>query len=69
MLEVAEAMAQRLGCCKMKLEVLEGNVAAQAAYRSCGFTAYELDPRMGKGLFWEKKLALLEPSPQQTPLG
>jgi ribosomal protein S18 acetylase RimI-like enzyme len=69
MLEVAEAMAQRLGCCKMTLEVLEGNVAAQAAYRSCGFTAYELDPRMGKALFWEKKLALLEPSPQQMSAG
>jgi hypothetical protein len=53
----------------MTLEVLEGNVAAQAAYQSCGFAGYELDPCMGKALFWKKKLALIEPSPQQTPAG
>ncbi|WP_255140066.1 GNAT family N-acetyltransferase [Synechococcus sp. Lug-A] len=64
MLEVAEALAQRLGCCKMTLEVLEGNEAAQAAYRSCGFSGYELDPRMGKAMFWEKKLAVFEPKMQ-----
>ncbi len=69
MLEVAEPVAHRLGCCKMTLEVLEGNVAAQAAYQSCGFAGYELDPCMGKALFWKKKLALIEPSPQQTPAG
>ncbi|MFY8149049.1 MAG: GNAT family N-acetyltransferase [Prochlorococcaceae cyanobacterium] len=56
MLEVAEAVAHRLGCCKITLEVLEGNVVAQAAYKSCGFAGYELDPRMGKAMFWEKKL-------------
>lgn len=56
MLRVAEAVAHRLGCCKMTLEVLEGNVVAQAAYKSCGFAGYELDPRMGKAMFWEKKL-------------
>ena len=32
MLAVAEAVALRLGCCKMTLEVLQGNVLAQAAY-------------------------------------
>jgi GNAT superfamily N-acetyltransferase len=69
MLEVAEAVARRLGCCKMTLEVLEGNVAAQAAYQSCGFAGYELDPRMGKAMFWEKKLALIEPCLQQEPAG
>jgi GNAT superfamily N-acetyltransferase len=60
MLEVAEAVALRLGCCKMTLEVLEGNIVAQAAYKSCGFASYELDPRMGKAMFWEKKLAVVE---------
>jgi len=56
MFHAAEALALRLGCCKMTLEVLEGNTVAQSAYRSCGFAGYELDPRMGKAMFWEKKL-------------
>ena len=57
MLQAAEAIAQSIGCCKMTIEVLEGNAVAQATYRSCGFTGYELDPRMGKAMFWEKKLS------------
>lgn len=56
LLEAAEALALRLGCCKLTLEVLEGNTVAQAAYRSFGFSGYALDPRMGSALFWEKKL-------------
>ncbi len=52
-----EAIARRTGCCKLTLEVLEGNAVAQAAYRSLGFQGYELDPAMGKALFWEKKLS------------
>jgi len=52
----AEEIALRLGCCKLTLEVLEGNTVAQAAYKACGFAGYELDPRMGKGMFWQKKL-------------
>jgi ribosomal protein S18 acetylase RimI-like enzyme/predicted enzyme related to lactoylglutathione lyase len=64
MLEVAESLAERLGCCKLTLEVLEGNIVAQAAYKSCGFSGYELDPRMGNAMFWEKKLAEVEPNSQ-----
>ena len=52
-----EEMARQLGCCKLTLEVLEGNTIAQAAYRSLGFGGYQLDPAMAKALFWEKKLA------------
>jgi ribosomal protein S18 acetylase RimI-like enzyme len=52
----AEEIANRLGCCKITLEVLEGNTTAQAAYRSCGFAPYELAPATGKALFWQKKL-------------
>lgn len=52
----AEEIANALGCCKLTLEVLEGNQAAQAVYRACGFAGYELDPQMGKALFWQKKL-------------
>lgn len=56
LLAKAEQIAQRLGCCKLTLEVLEGNKAAQAAYKASGFDSYELDPKMGKALFWQKKL-------------
>ncbi len=53
----AEGIARRLGCCKITLEVLEGNRAAQAAYRSVGFRPYQLNPAMGRAQFWEMPLA------------
>jgi GNAT superfamily N-acetyltransferase len=56
LLQKAEAIAIALGCCKLTLEVLEGNKVAQAAYQSFGFRGYELDPQIGKAMFWEKKL-------------
>jgi GNAT superfamily N-acetyltransferase len=56
MLQAAEKIALDLGCCKLTLEVLEHNHIAQTAYRSFGFSGYELNPQMGKALFWEKKL-------------
>lgn len=57
LLTAVETHAQRLNCCKLTLEVLEGNTIAQAAYRSLGFDAYQLDPALGRALFWEKKLS------------
>ncbi len=57
MLKQAEAIAISLGCCKLTLEVLENNHIAQAAYQACGFHNYELNPQLGKALFWEKKLS------------
>jgi len=56
MLGKAEEIAREIGCCKLTLEVLEGNTAAKSAYSRFGFRGYELDPKMGKALFWEKKL-------------
>jgi GNAT superfamily N-acetyltransferase len=56
MLQRAEQIAIDLNCCKLTLEVLEHNHIAQKAYRSIGFDGYELNPAMGKALFWEKKL-------------
>jgi ribosomal protein S18 acetylase RimI-like enzyme len=56
LLAKAEEIATSLGCCKLTLEVLEGNKVAQAAYRSYGFEGYELDPKTGKAMFWQKKL-------------
>jgi GNAT superfamily N-acetyltransferase len=52
----AEQIARLRGCCKLTLEVLEGNTAARAVYSKVGFKGYELDPAMGKALFLEKKL-------------
>jgi ribosomal protein S18 acetylase RimI-like enzyme len=56
MFQKAESIAISLGCCKLTLEVLENNHVAQAAYRACGFHNYELNPELGKALFWEKKM-------------
>ncbi len=51
-----EEVANSLGCCKITLEVLEGNTIAQAVYRACGFGGYELVQKMGNAMFWQKKL-------------
>ena len=56
MLAKAEEVARSLGCCKLTLEVLQGNQAAQALYAAFGFAGYALDPAMGHALFWQKKL-------------
>ena len=56
LLEQAEVIARRLDCCKLTLEVLEGNSIAQSAYQAVGFNSYQLDPTIGQALFWEKKL-------------
>ena len=56
MLDKVEEIAKERNCCKLTLEVLEGNTAAKNAYIKYGFEAYELDPAVGKALFWEKTL-------------
>ncbi|MCW8907409.1 MAG: GNAT family N-acetyltransferase [Sedimenticola sp.] len=56
MLLEVERIARERGCCKLTLEVLEGNKPAREAYRDLGFSGYELDPVMGRALFWEKPL-------------
>ena len=55
-LEKVEAVARERDCCKLTLEVLQGNDVAQKSYQSFGFTGYELDPQLGHALFWEKSL-------------
>jgi len=52
----AERISRERGYCKLTLEVLEGNIIAQNAYKKLGFSGYELDEKMGKALFWEKVL-------------
>jgi ribosomal protein S18 acetylase RimI-like enzyme len=56
MLSKVEEIARQRGCCKLTLEVLEGNTVAQGAYLKQGFAGYELDPAMGKAMFWQKTL-------------
>ena len=51
-----EEVARERKCCKLTLEVLDGNTIAQNAYRSFGFKGYELDPKKGKAMFWQKKI-------------
>lgn len=56
LLEKAEQLALEKGCGKMTLEVLEGNVTAQKVYLAAGFAGYQLDPAMGRALFWQKAI-------------
>jgi len=56
MLDKVQAVARDEGCCKLTLEVLEGNESARIAYARCGFTAYALDPAAGHAQFWQKEL-------------
>ncbi|MDF7826279.1 GNAT family N-acetyltransferase [Pontiellaceae bacterium B12227] len=56
LLAKVEEIAIETNCCKITLEVLEGNTIARSAYHQFGFTGYELNPGMGKALFYEKKL-------------
>jgi len=56
LLEKVEDVARERGCCKITLEVLEGNKVAQNSYMKFGFAGYELDPTMGKAMFWQKPL-------------
>lgn len=56
MLSKIESISRERGCCKLTLEVLEGNKVAQQAYMKYGFAAYELDPSAGRALFWEMAL-------------
>ncbi|GAA5176773.1 GNAT family N-acetyltransferase [Niveibacterium umoris] len=48
------ALAEKLECCKVTLEVLEGNAPARALYRDCGFEDYALDPAWGKAMFMQR---------------
>ena len=56
MFSEVEQIARNKECCKLTLEVLEGNIIAQNAYKKFGFSGYELDPELGKAIFWQKKL-------------
>ncbi len=65
MLQEVEAIARRLGCCKLTMEVLDGNETALVAYKANGFTGYELVPEMGKAVFLQKKLQVEKSADQK----
>ena len=46
--------ARELGCCKVTLEVLEGNEVAKQAYTRFGFEPYRLTEAAGVAEFWQK---------------
>ena len=56
MLNKVEAIARQKNCCKLTLEVLQGNEPAQKSYLKHGFAGYQLDPKMGQAMFWQKPL-------------
>lgn len=56
LLSRVDEIARERGCCKVTLEVLQGNHPAKAAYEKHGFETYELDPEMGIAEFWQKEL-------------
>ncbi|KLV05372.1 hypothetical protein ABT56_11670 [Photobacterium aquae] len=51
-----ESHARQRQCCRITLEVLEGNDIAQHVYRKHGFGPYRLDDINGSALFWQKSL-------------
>ena len=55
-LDQIESIGIKRGCCKITLEVLEGNTVAQNAYQKYGFKPYQLDSNYGSAQFWQKEI-------------
>jgi GNAT superfamily N-acetyltransferase len=56
LLTAVESEATKRGCCKITLEVLQGNSGARAAYAKFGFKDYRLDETTGHALFMQKSI-------------
>ncbi len=56
LLAYIESHARNMRCCKVTLEVLEGNSVARSAYTKFGFEPYTLDEHTGSALFMQKSL-------------
>jgi ribosomal protein S18 acetylase RimI-like enzyme len=54
LLQAVEAKALALGCCKVTLEVLEGNAAARTLYERLGFHQVRYAEGAGGALFYAK---------------
>ena len=57
MFDAIHTEANARSACKATLEVLSGNDGAKALYAAQGYGDYQLDPRMGHALFWQRTLA------------
>lgn len=57
LLDKVASIGNEKGCCKITLEVLENNHRAKKVYQASGFEGYELNPEMGKAIFWQKHLS------------
>lgn len=57
MIAAVEQEARNRGCCKLTLEVFEGNVIADTSYRRIGFAAPAASDALGQTLFLDKLLA------------
>jgi ribosomal protein S18 acetylase RimI-like enzyme len=57
MLAHIEQIAIAANCCKITLEVLQGNTPAHALYTAVGFAGYQLDPALGGAIMMQKKLS------------
>jgi len=57
LLAFVESEAQQRGCCKVTLEVLQGNPVAISAYRKFGFVPYSLAAETGDAIMMHKKLS------------
>ena len=56
LLGAIETYARKNNMAKITLEVLGGNHPAKSAYSKFGFQGYQLDPKMGEAVFWQKML-------------
>lgn len=56
MLGEVETIARERGCCKLTLEVLQGNTPAIHLYETTGFVGYQLAGGMGQAMFLQKPL-------------
>ena len=56
MLAEVERIARERGCCKLTLEVLQGNTTAIGVYNNFGFGGYKLVDAMGQAMFFQKQL-------------
>ena len=56
MFDEVQRVAMERGCCKLTLEVSDGNVVAKKAYKNFGFQADKVTPVNGIALFWQKAI-------------
>ncbi len=56
LLAQAQREAERMGCCKLTLEVLSGNRRAKQVYALFGFEPYVLGPQAGQATLMQKWL-------------